>query len=59
MGVFQFVALAKLRALQLRRGCVSRLETVHGAAVTAQIEVAEGHIKALTIPDDGGPVNAD
>ena len=45
MGLFQFVTLARLRAQQLGRGCVSTIPTVHVVAVTAQLEVACGHIK--------------
>lgn len=51
MGAFQFVVLAALRAAQLTRGCVPRVDGHHKAAITAQIEVAEGKItQAPVVP---------
>lgn len=51
MGAFQFVVLAALRAAQLTRGCVPRVDGQHKAAITAQIEVAEGKItQAPVVP---------
>jgi DNA-directed RNA polymerase subunit K/omega len=44
MGVFQFVAVAALRAAQLMRGCRPRVDGDHSAAVFAQREVAEGKV---------------
>jgi hypothetical protein len=50
MGRFEFVVLARLRAHQLNRGCVSRIDGVHLRAVTAQLEVAGGHVVRLATP---------
>jgi DNA-directed RNA polymerase subunit K/omega len=44
LGAFEFVVLATLRAAQLMRGCIPKVEGVHKAAVTAQVEVAAGKI---------------
>jgi DNA-directed RNA polymerase subunit K/omega len=46
MGSFEFVVVAALRAKQLSRGCVPRVDGGHKAVVTALIEVAEGRISA-------------
>ena len=50
MGRFEFVVLATLRARQLTRGCLSRIDDVHLRAVTAQLEVAGGHVVRLVAP---------
>ena len=50
IGRFEFIALARLRAHQLNRGCVPRIEGVHLRAVTAQLEVALGYIERLSAP---------
>jgi hypothetical protein len=50
MGRFEFIALAKLRAHQLNRGCLPRIDGVHVRAVTAQLEVALGHIGPMATP---------
>jgi DNA-directed RNA polymerase subunit K/omega len=55
MGRFEFVVLARLRAHQLNRGCVSRVDGVHLRAVTAQLEVAGGHIVRVVAPIGAGP----
>ncbi len=47
MGKFEFVVLAKLRAAQLMRGCIPRVEGGHKHTVTAQYEVAEGKVAQL------------
>jgi hypothetical protein len=44
MGRFEFVVLAKLRAHQLNRGCLPRIDSIHLRAVTAQLEVALGYV---------------
>lgn len=44
MGVFEFVAIAALRAAQLARGCSPRVDGDHCTAVLAQREVAEGKV---------------
>ena len=46
MGAFTFVVLASLRATQLIRGCLPRIDGDHTIAVTAQMEVARGAISA-------------
>jgi hypothetical protein len=51
MGAFQFVVLARLRAAQLIRGCVPRVDGVHKATVIALVEVAEGKVRqAVDVP---------
>ena len=40
VGVFEFVVLAGLRAAQLTRGCIPRVEGAHKIITTAQMEVA-------------------
>ena len=47
MGKFEFVVLAKLRAAQLMRGCIPRVEGGHKHTVTAQHEVSEGKVTPL------------
>ena len=52
VGAFQFVVLATLRAAQLIRGCTPRVDGMHKATVTAQLEVAEGKVmQVFTRPD--------
>lgn len=43
-GVFEFCALAGLRAKQLGLGCLPRVDGAHKLAVTALLEVAAGKI---------------
>lgn len=47
MGAFHFVALAALRAAQLTRGCLPRVDGDHTTAVFAQREVAEGKVMPM------------
>ena len=54
MGAFQFVALATLRAVQLTRGCVPRVDGDHKKTVIAQQEVAQG--KVLQVRNADGSV---
>ncbi len=49
MGKFEFVILSKLRAAQLMRGCIPRVEGGHKPTVTAQYEVAEGKVTQATV----------
>ena len=56
IGAFEFVVLATLRAAQLMRGCIPKVEGVHKAAVTAQAEVAAG--KIMNIRGEALPVAA-
>lgn len=45
VGAFEFVVLSTLRAAQLIRGCVPTIDPGdHRPAVTAQLEVAGGHV---------------
>jgi len=44
IGTFEFAVVAALRAEQLRRGCVPRVEAHHKFVVTAQLEVIAGKI---------------
>ena len=48
-GKFRFAVMATLRASQLTRGCVPRVEGDHCVAVTAQREVAEGHVLQMAV----------
>ena len=52
VGAFQFVVLATLRSAQLMRGCRPRVDGVHKATVTAQLEVSEGRVTQLFTPVD-------
>jgi hypothetical protein len=56
MGRFEFVVLSRLRAHQLTRGCLSRVEGVHVRAVTAQMEVAGGYVVRMAA---AAPIGAD
>jgi hypothetical protein len=49
MGSFQFVVLAKLRVVQLTRGCRPRVDGEHKSTVTAQHEIAQGKVTQLAI----------
>ncbi|MEP7309407.1 MAG: hypothetical protein ABJA98_28210 [Acidobacteriota bacterium] len=40
LSVFEFVILSGLRAAQLMRGCIPRVEGSHKVIMTAQMEVA-------------------
>jgi hypothetical protein len=44
IGAFQFVILASLRAAQLMRGCLPRIEGTHKNTVIAQLEVSRGMV---------------
>jgi len=44
IGTFEFAVVAALRAEQLRRGCVPRVEGNHKFVVTAQLEVIAGKV---------------
>ena len=43
-NAFEFVILAGLRAAQLMRGCLPRVEGTHKVITTAQLEVARGKV---------------
>jgi DNA-directed RNA polymerase subunit K/omega len=44
MNPFEFVKLSSLRAAQLMRGCIPRVESTHKVIMTAQLEVATGKV---------------
>ena len=44
IGAFEFVILSALRAAQLMRGCIPKVESAHKVTTTAQWEVAAGKI---------------
>jgi hypothetical protein len=44
VGAFEFVILSTLRAAQLMRGCIPKVERGHKATTTAQCEVAAGKV---------------
>jgi hypothetical protein len=59
IGKFRFVILASLRAVQLTRGCLPRIEGVHKHTVMAQLEVMHGQVfqaPALALPDLAGNI---
>jgi hypothetical protein len=59
IGAFQFVILASLRATQLMRGCLPRIEGVHKNTVIAQLEVSQGMVlQDFGLPDDVASVVA-
>ena len=45
IGRFQFVVLSSLRAAQLLRGCVPKIDGGHKRTVTAQLEISTGMVK--------------
>ncbi|MEZ5290991.1 MAG: hypothetical protein R2745_07920 [Vicinamibacterales bacterium] len=47
MGTFAFVVVSALRAKQLARGCVPRVEARSNTARTSQAEVAAGMVSAI------------
>ena len=44
LSVFEFVILSGLRAAQLMRGCIPRVEGSHKVIMTAQMEIAAGKV---------------
>jgi DNA-directed RNA polymerase subunit K/omega len=44
MNAFEFVVVSALRAQQLMKGCIPRLEGTHKAITMAQMEVSAGEI---------------
>jgi hypothetical protein len=55
IGAFKFAVLASLRAAQLCRGCLPRIEGDHCVAVIAQMEIA---CLAVTGHDGSAPAEA-
>jgi DNA-directed RNA polymerase subunit K/omega len=43
-SAFEFAVMSGLRAAQLMRGCIPRVEGTHKTIVTAQLEVAAGKV---------------
>jgi DNA-directed RNA polymerase subunit K/omega len=56
-NAFEFVVVSGLRAAQLMRGCIPRVERAHKVITTAQIEVATG--KVSRIPLEAVPIPID
>jgi hypothetical protein len=57
IGAYQFVVVSALRASQLMRGCVPRVDVgTHRATVIAQLEVASGMIGDLNGQASAGSV---
>jgi DNA-directed RNA polymerase subunit K/omega len=50
MNAFEFVVVSTLRAQQLMKGCIPRLDGEHKAITMAQMEVSSGKI-AREVPD--------
>jgi len=44
MEAFEYVAVAVLRAQQLMKGCIPRMDGDHKATTMAQMEVAAGKV---------------
>ncbi len=47
---FEFITMAAQRAAQLMQGCLPRVPVGHKFTITAQLEVAGGHISKLPTP---------
>lgn len=47
MNAYEFVVISSLRAAQLMRGCVPRVDGGHKTIMTAQLEVAAGKVAKL------------
>ena len=50
-GKFEFAVMASLRASQLTRGCVPKVDGGHSVAMTALIEIAEGKVTLAPAPE--------
>ena len=51
IGAFEFVVLSALRAAQLMRGCIPKVQGAHKLTTTAQWEVASGKIVNIYDPN--------
>ena len=49
-SAFEFAVLSGLRAAQLVRGCIPRMEGPHKATMMAQLEVASGKVTRFVEP---------
>ncbi|HVZ22286.1 MAG TPA: hypothetical protein VG871_14540 [Vicinamibacterales bacterium] len=59
IGAFEFAVLASLRASQLCRGCLPRIDGEHTVAVTAQMEVAGGTVSSVQATPGAAETPAD
>ena len=59
IGAFQFVVLASLRAVQLTRGCLPRIDGAHKNTVIAQLEVSQGKVAEALPPSPAGDTLAE
>jgi DNA-directed RNA polymerase subunit K/omega len=50
MNPFMFSVLSTLRAKQLMRGCIPRVDTIQKTIMTAQLEVAAGKVAMEVTP---------
>jgi DNA-directed RNA polymerase subunit K/omega len=48
-NAFEFVAVASLRAHQLRRGCIQRVPGDHKLTTLAQMEIVAGKVGRLEV----------
>ena len=53
LGIFQFVVLSTLRAAQLMKGCPPRVDGMHKATITAQLEVSAGKVIQVALAGPG------
>jgi DNA-directed RNA polymerase subunit K/omega len=51
-NAFEFVVVSGLRAAQLMRGSVPRVERAHKVITTAQIEVATGKVERIPVGEN-------
>lgn len=49
-NLFEFAVVSSLRAAQLMRGCIPRVESGHKVIVTAQLEVIAGKVGKEVLP---------
>jgi DNA-directed RNA polymerase subunit K/omega len=49
---FEFVVVAGLRAAQLMRGSIPRVDRAHKVVTTAQLEVAAGLVSRIPVGED-------
>jgi len=47
VSAFEFAVVSGLRAAQLMRGCIQRIEGSHKATTAAQLEVAGGYVSRV------------
>jgi len=55
INAYQFVVVASLRAQQLLKGCVPRVEGEHSVTTMAQMEVAQGRVTSADVSDAPPP----